>query len=170
MIDTLNLSFQIIGLTETWLNDNNTDCFALNDYEYYCSNRSTKKGGGLGLYVNIIARVIYRPPSGNSDSFKQAVNEILETVDRENILFYMMGDFNIDLFKSESCNYASSFTEQLFTLFFFPLITKATRITHHTATLIDHIFTNNQEQPLMTVSTAVYFQRYFRLLANSACV
>jgi hypothetical protein len=55
-----------------------------------------------------------------------------------------MGDFNIDLFKS--CDYANYFTEQLFTSSFFPLITKATRITHHTATLIDNIFTNNQEQ------------------------
>jgi hypothetical protein len=59
---------------------------------------------------------------------------------------YLMGDFNIDLFKSESCDYANYFTEQLFTSSFFPLITKATRITHHTATLIDNIFTNNMEQ------------------------
>ena len=57
-----------------------------------------------------------------------------------------MGDFNIDLLRSESCDYANYFTEQLFTSSFFPLITKATRITHHTATLIDNIFTNNLEQ------------------------
>ena len=92
---------------------------------------------------NIIIGVVYRPPSGNFDS----INEILETVDRENkLLCYLMGDFNIDLFKSESCDYANYFTEQLFTSSFFPLITKATRITHHTATLIDNIFTNNLEQ------------------------
>ena len=59
---------------------------------------------------------------------------------------YLMGDFNIDLFKSESCDYANYFTEQLFTSSFSPLITKASRITHHTATLIDNIFTNNMEQ------------------------
>jgi hypothetical protein len=92
---------------------------------------------------NIIIGIVYRPPSGNFDS----INEILETVDRENkLLCYLMGDFNIDLFKSESCDYANYFTEQLFTSSFFPLITKATRITHHTATLIDNIFTNNLEQ------------------------
>jgi hypothetical protein len=58
----------------------------------------------------------------------------------------LKGDFNIDLFKTESCDYANYFTEQLFTSSFFPLITKATRITHHIATLIDNIFTNNLEQ------------------------
>jgi hypothetical protein len=50
--DTLNISFQIIGLTETWLNDNNMKCFTLNVYEYLGSNRSSKRGGGVGLYVS----------------------------------------------------------------------------------------------------------------------
>jgi hypothetical protein len=97
-------------------------------------------------WYKIYIGVVYRPPSSNFDSFKQSINEILETVDRENKLCYLMGDFNIDLFISESCDYANYFTEQLFTSSFFPLITKATRITHHTATLIDNIFTNNLEQ------------------------
>jgi hypothetical protein len=39
LIDTLDIPFQIIGLTETWLNDNNMDCFTLNDYEYFGSDR-----------------------------------------------------------------------------------------------------------------------------------
>jgi hypothetical protein len=74
------------------------------------------------------------------------MNEILENINRENKLCYLMGDFNIDLFKSESCDHTNHFIEQLFTSSFFPLITKPTRITHHTATLIDNIFTNNLEE------------------------
>lgn len=54
-----------------------------------------------------------------------------------------MGDFNIDLLKSESCDYSKQFIEQLFTSSFLPVINKPTRITYHTATLIDNIFTNN---------------------------
>ena len=57
-----------------------------------------------------------------------------------------MGDFNIDLLKSESCDHANRFTEQLFTSSHIALITKPTRITQHTATLIDNIFTNNIEK------------------------
>ncbi len=179
LIDTLDIPFQIIGLTETWLNDNNMDCFTLNEHKYFGSNRPNKKGGGVGLYVskhleyksrndldknvdniietrfievlnkcgkNIITGVVYRPPNGNFESFKRKMNEILEKIDRENKLCYLMGDFNIDLLKSEFCDYTNHFIEQLFTSSFFPLITKPTRITHHTATLIDNIFTNNLEE------------------------
>ena len=57
-----------------------------------------------------------------------------------------MGDFNIDLLKTESCDFSNRFSEQLFTSSFLPLITRPTRITEHTATLIDNIFTNDLEQ------------------------
>ena len=73
------------------------------------------------------------------------MKRILEKIDKENKIGYLMGDFNIDLLKSESCDYAGQFTEQLFTSPYYPLITKPTRITAHTATLIDNIFTNNIE-------------------------
>ena len=56
-----------------------------------------------------------------------------------------MGDFNIDLLKSESCDYTCRFLEQMFTSSFIPLILRPTRITQHTATLIDNIFTNDIE-------------------------
>ena len=95
---------------------------------------------------NIIVGVIYRPPNGRIEIFENAPNEILAKIDKENKICYLMGDFNIDLLKSESCDYANRFTEQLFTSSFIPLITKPTRITHHTATLIDNIFTNNIEK------------------------
>ena len=52
LIDTLGIHFQIIGLTETWLNNSNMNCFALNECEYLGSNRTTKRGGGVGLYVS----------------------------------------------------------------------------------------------------------------------
>ena len=57
-----------------------------------------------------------------------------------------MGDFNIDLLKYESSNFSNRFSEQMFTSSFFPLITKPTRITQHTSTLIDNIFTNDLDQ------------------------
>ena len=52
MIDTLNIPFQVIGLTETWLNDNNMDCYTLNEHEFFGSNRPNKRGGGVGLYIS----------------------------------------------------------------------------------------------------------------------
>ena len=74
MIDTLDIPFQIIGLTETWLNDNNMDCFTLNDHEYFGSNRSNKKGGGgVGLYVS--KQLEYK----SRNDLDKNVDDIIET-------------------------------------------------------------------------------------------
>lgn len=179
LIYTLKIPFQIIELTETWLDDNNMDCFTLRDYEYIGSNRPANiKGGGVGMYMsekltfkirsdlsknidhtvetifieitikngkNIIIGVVYRPPNSKFEIFINSMNTILEKIDKENKHCYLLGDFNIDLLKSESCDYTNHFVEQLFTSCFFPLINKPTKITNHTATLIDNIFTNNFE-------------------------
>ena len=64
-------------------------------------------------------------------------------MEKENKICYRMGDFNIDLLKSESGKYAIPFTEQFFTSSFVPLLTKPTRITSHSSKLIANIFTNN---------------------------
>ena len=176
LIKSTKENFQIIGLTETWLGDENYKNFNLEGYDFISMHRSGKKGGGVGIYVaeklqhklrkdlnvniedtiestfieiateigkNIIIGVIYRPPNNKIEVFQDAINEFLSKVDKENKICYLMGDFNIDLLKSESCDFANKFTEQLFTSSFYPLITKPTRITSHTATLIDNIFTNN---------------------------
>ena len=84
---------------------------------------------------NIIIGVIYRPPNNKFDTFEIAINDILNSVDKENKICYLIGDFNIDLLKSESCYYSNNFSEQLSTSFFYPLITKPTRVTAHTTTL-----------------------------------
>ena len=52
LIKTLNIPFQIIGLTETWLNDSNMNDYNLEKHTYISSNRSKRKGGGVGLYVS----------------------------------------------------------------------------------------------------------------------
>ena len=83
---------------------------------------------------NIIVGLIYRPPNNKIDLFENNVNNILGKIDKENKICYLMGDFNIDLLKSESCDYTNRFLEQLFTSSYMPLILRPTRITHHTAT------------------------------------
>ena len=84
------------------------------------------------------------------------MNKILEKITKENKICYLMGDFNIDLLKSESCDYANRFSEQLFTSSFIPLITKPTRITNHTATLIDNILTNDIEQAITSTNGLIF--------------
>ena len=64
---------------------------------------------------NIIIGIIYRPPNNKIDEFENKINEILGKIDKENKVCYLMGDFNIDLLKSESCDYTNRFLEVLFT-------------------------------------------------------
>ena len=49
----------------------------------------------------------------------------------------------MDLLKHESHSVTAQFIESLFAFSLLPMITKPTRITAHSATLIDNIFTNN---------------------------
>ena len=56
-----------------------------------------------------------------------------------------MGDFNIDLLNYESHHLTEEYINTMNSLSFQPMITKPTRITDYSATLIDHIFFNSLE-------------------------
>ena len=92
---------------------------------------------------NIIIGIVYRMPDSAIDIFNDRMTDILYTVNKENKLFYMLGDLNIDLLIYEEHRLTSSFLDMLYSNNVFPLITKPTRVTQTTATLIDHVLTNN---------------------------
>ena len=54
-----------------------------------------------------------------------------------------MGDFNIDLLQFNKRNLADDVINSTFSQSLVPVITKPTRVTHTSGTLIDHIYTNN---------------------------
>ena len=59
---------------------------------------------------------------------------------------YILGDFNLDLLKSETCHYSHHFLLSLQSCYFLPTIDKPTRVHGNSATLIDNIFTNCPEE------------------------
>ena len=61
-----------------------------------------------------------------------------------------MGDFNIDLINHESHLPTKEFIDLLSANSLYPTISKPTRITSHSATLIDNIFTNNLEHDIVS--------------------
>ena len=54
-----------------------------------------------------------------------------------------MGDFNINILNSDNHDLTAQFVDIMTSNAFLPLITRPTRITANSATLIDNIFTNN---------------------------
>ena len=75
--------------------------------------------------------------------FNDRIEDLLNVVETEHKLFYMLGDHNIDFLKGECHKPTSALLDILYSNNVFPLITKPTRVTKNSATLIDHILTNN---------------------------
>ena len=90
---------------------------------------------------NIIVGVIYRPPNMDVNLFIHNFDELLGKISRENKICYLLGDFNLNLISCDSTT--GMFLDGLYSNSFIPCITCPTRITSHTATLIDNIFTNH---------------------------
>ena len=61
-----------------------------------------------------------------------------------------MGDFNIDLLKYDTNADSTSFLDSMYKRFFLPYITTQTRVTTHSNTLIDNMFSNNIEDGLIS--------------------
>ena len=50
MLSSLRISFDIIGIRETWISETN-DLIQMEDYHLICNGRKNRKGGGVGLYI-----------------------------------------------------------------------------------------------------------------------
>ena len=77
--------------------------------------------------------------------FTKTLTDIMDIINTENKLSVIMGDMNIDLLQCQSHMKTNDYLDNLFSNGFIPEITKPTRITSHSATLIDHIYTNKPD-------------------------
>ena len=96
-----------------------------------------------GNRKNEVIGTIYRAPGGDINEFNNELDQILSNIRGQNA--YIMGDFNIDLLKSDTHRLTNEFLQGLYAQGFYPLISLPTRITDNSATLIDNIWTNNLE-------------------------
>ena len=132
----------------------------------------TKKGGGVVIYISnyfnltvldklccyldnilecvsvqvsishnkpIIISCLYRQPNGDIETTIDVINKM--SMNKQSDIF-LCGDFNINLLNSHRHKGSKGFTESLLILGLFPCINRLSRITSHSATLIDNIFTN----------------------------
>ena len=177
-LDSLNFPFTVVGLSETWLKDHDSQLYNLPGYSLIENHRIGQNGGGVGIFVksnveyyersdltymtehcetifieldkdslcmqkNIIVGVIYRPPNSDAYTFIETMKNILTIVQRENKLCYLPGDYNINILNSETHAITADCVDLFYAHSFVPLVTRPTRITATSATLIDNIYTNN---------------------------
>ena len=89
---------------------------------------------------------MYRSPSSSPKNFLDTYRSNLQRLSRhKNKTIILAGDTNIDLIQHENSMDAQDLTDTSLTHGFTEVISRPTRITDHSATLIDHIFTNSLE-------------------------
>jgi exonuclease III len=93
--------------------------------------------------ANIIIGVVYRIPGTNMNLFNDFFENITTKIKEEKKLGYSMGDYNINLLNTTDHTATNDFVNIALSNSFIPLITRPTRITQTSSTLIDNIFTNN---------------------------
>lgn len=81
------------------------------------------------LKHKVIVGVVYRPPHGSTARFSDYLYDVLNKISLEGQYCYVMGDFNIDLCKTNS----SDFVNNIVACGFSPTINKPTRVTSSSA-------------------------------------
>ena len=90
----------------------------------------------------VVIGVVYKPPESNTDIFVAHFSDLMGVISKERKQCILMGDFNLDLIKVDIHNQTKDFVHSLYTNAFYPTISKPTRVTEHSATLLDNIITN----------------------------
>lgn len=92
---------------------------------------------------NIIVFVVYRPPNTDPSVFTDYLAVTMNHKSLKNKYIYILGDFNINLLNNDVNNISHNFSTFMSSINLIPLITHPTRISTHSSTLIDNIYTNN---------------------------
>ena len=91
------------------------------------------------FHRNVVCSVMYRHSNSKLENFSNYLTDAMEKISREN----SRGDFNIELLNFETHNPTNEFINNIGVYCFQPHIIQPTRITAHSATLVDHIYFNS---------------------------
>ena len=97
---------------------------------------------------NIIIGCVYRHPHSKLENFHEAMKERLQSLNNSRKQVIVLGDTNINSLQYCNDNRTADYLNMLLDSGFMPIITKATRITDHSKTSIDHIYTNIPQKVL----------------------
>ena len=95
---------------------------------------------------NVICGCVYRPPFMSLKTFNVQLSTMLGKLQHENKYVYITGDFNVNVLPHIKGGLDTQDFKNIFSSSFFtPLITQATRVTRHSASLIDNCYCNLPE-------------------------
>ena len=93
--------------------------------------------------TNITIGCIYRHPTMNLNEFNDNhLNILLQKISKEKKNVLLLGDFNVDLLKYDKQAGTNEFIDSLSSYMYLPYILHPTRVTSHSQTIIDNIFSN----------------------------
>ena len=106
-----------------------------------------------GRQKTVILGNVYRSPAASNkpekfNSFFDKILQKLNTNRYANKMKYLVGDFNLDLIAHESNVDCQNLIDNAHNSGFVQLVSRPTRITESSATLIDHVYTNNMDSTL----------------------
>ena len=94
---------------------------------------------------------IYRHPTIDLNEFNcYYLNPFLKKLAKEQKTVFLLGDFNVDLLKYEQHKTTNEFLDSLSSNMFSPYIIQPTRITSHSQSIIDNIFSNYISQEIIS--------------------
>ena len=177
----------IIASSETHINLHPLSNIEIPGYTFYYSN--SPKAGGVGMYVsNLVSNkyclktekceelclnvklhsksyfvigTLYRHPGSNALVFCEKLNATLSNLNKTNKKFLILGDLNLNTTGCNQHPHAKDYSNILSSNAAFPLITKPTRITSTSSTLLYHIITNVTQNTLLPGILRLYLSDYF---------
>ena len=97
------------------------------------------------IVTKVFGLVYKRSVDISTENFSIALEEIISSLD-ENIKTYIMGDFNIHLLNYITPPPVENFLNLMISRNYYPVITRPTRVTPLSCTLIDNIFSNRVDE------------------------
>ncbi len=107
------------------------------------------------------------------ENFSELLSNVLDEISSLNLPIYILGDINLDVLNYESCKHVSDYVNQLFAYGLLQVVTKPTRSTMNSATLIDHVIANVShstfETAIITSKISDHFPVVFFLQPKKPC-
>ena len=98
----------------------------------------------------VVIGAIYRHPKSNFIDFQTSFVNTIELLNALSATYYIAGDINIDLSKSDKNANVADYVNTLHSMVCSQVIASPTRITANFSSLLDHIYTNNHNQHILS--------------------